>query len=93
VSGSDGVEPAFTGDPLKDRLLDALLGLTAELWIERDRRLVLERLLERGGVVAPGQVEQYRFTADEEAARRAARDELVRRIFGGLRTLPAGEPR
>jgi hypothetical protein len=93
LSASEDVEPSFTGDPLKDRLLDALLGLTAELWIERDRRLVLERLLERGGVVAPGQVEQYRFTAEEEAARRAARDELVQRVFGGLRALPAGESR
>jgi hypothetical protein len=93
VSGGDAIEPSFTGDPLKDRLLDALLGLTAELWVERDRRLVLERLLERSGAVTAEQIEQYRFTAEEEAARRNARDELVRRVFGGLRALPGGESR
>ena len=69
MSGGDAIEPSFTGDPLKDRLL------------------------ERSGAVTAEQIEQYRFTAEEEAARRNARDELVRRVFGGLRALPGGESR
>jgi hypothetical protein len=93
VSVSTAPEPDFTGDPLKDRLLDALLGITAELWVERDRRRILERLLAERGVVTPAEIEQYRSSPDEEAGRRAARDALVRRVFGGLRDLPLEGPR
>lgn len=88
----DDVERAFLGDPLQDRLLDAVLALTAELWVERDRRRILEQVLEARGLLSADLIEQHRDTEAQRAERAAARDALVRRVLGGLQQLPA-QPR
>ncbi|MCC5868285.1 MAG: hypothetical protein JJU27_07205 [Gammaproteobacteria bacterium] len=80
-------EPQFLPHPLLDRLLDISTALGAELWAERERRMTLERLLEARGIISAADIEQYRPTENEAAMRRAGRDEFVRRIFEGLKTL------
>ncbi len=79
-----GQEPAFLRDPALDQLLDAVLALTAELWIERDRRIILEQLLTAEGVLKPAAVELHRSDAALQAQRDAARESLVRRVIGGF---------
>ncbi len=78
-------EPAFLRDPALDQLLDAVLALTAELWIERDRRIILEQLLTANGVLAPAAVETHRSDAALQAQRDAAREALVHRVMGGFK--------
>ena len=46
-----GEEPHFLPHPLMDRLLEAVIVLGGELWIERDRRRALESLLESKGML------------------------------------------
>ncbi len=82
-----GAEPSFLPHPVMDRMLDALVALSAELWAERERRTVLERLLARRGLLEQAEIEDYRGTDDEERRRRRDRDAYVRRIFGSLGTL------
>ena len=50
-------EPTFLDSPLQDRLVNALIALGGELWIERERRLTLESLLLVG--VQPQQIEDF----------------------------------
>lgn len=77
----------FMAHPMLDRLLDITVALGAELWAERERRITLERLLEARGLLSSSDIEQYLPDEDERAARRGQRDEFVRRIFDGLKTL------
>ncbi len=80
-------EPAFLASPMLDRLLDITVALGAELWAERERRITLERLLEARGLLSAEDIEQHLPDQDERDARRRERDEFVRRIFHGLKSL------
>jgi len=84
-------EPAFLPHPLMDQLLQTVIALGAELWIERDRRMALEAVLIERGVIDAGTIENHRPCEDEQTARSAARSALVERTLGGLKDIPAGE--
>jgi hypothetical protein len=77
-------EPSFLPHPAMDRMLDAIVALSAELCAERERRAVLERVLARRGLLDDQEIEAYRATDAEVEQRRRDRDEYVRRIFGSL---------
>lgn len=83
-------EPAFLPHPLMDQLLQTVIALGAELWIERDRRMALEAVLVERGVIDANTVENHRPGADEQQARAAARSALVERTLGGLKDIPGG---
>jgi hypothetical protein len=82
-----GPEPSFLPHPAMDRMLDALVALSAELWAERDRRRVLEQVLARRGLLDAAEIEAFRQSDSEAAAREQDRDAYVRRVFGALKTL------
>jgi hypothetical protein len=84
-------EPAFLPHPLMDQLLQTVIALGAELWIERDRRMALEAVLIERGVINADTIENHRPGEDEKQARAAARIALVERTLGGLKDIPAGE--
>jgi ubiquinone/menaquinone biosynthesis C-methylase UbiE len=69
-----GEEPAFLPHPLLDQLLEMVLALGAELWVEGDRRRILEKLLAERGILAPERIEQSR---DDDASRAAYERELA----------------
>lgn len=77
-------EPSFLPHPAMDRMLDALVALTAELWAERERRSVLERVLARRGLLEEADIEAYRGTESDEQKRKQDRDAYVRRVWGAL---------
>ncbi len=56
--------------------------MMAELWILRDRVLVLEQLLTDSGVLKPEQVDQYAPGPDLTLKLNADRDRMVARIVG-----------
>lgn len=77
-------EPAFFDNPAIDHLIAVTLELGAELWVQRERMRVIEKLLAEKGVVTPELIEQYQ-PSDEEAARaRVERDAFVNRIYGAF---------
>jgi hypothetical protein len=81
-------EPYFLPHPVMDQLIDVVLALGAELWVERDRRRIAEKLLAEKGLLSPADIEAYRDTADERAERARDRDAFVRRIYGALNRTP-----
>lgn len=82
-----GEEPNFLPHPLMDHLLESVVALGAELWIERDRRMTLERLLEAKGVLSREEIEDYRADDEDAAARSEARIALVHRTLGTLKRM------
>ena len=82
-------EPAFLPHPLLDQLLETVIALGAELWVERDRRMALEAVLVERGVIDADAVENHRPDESEQSRRSAARSALVKRTIGGLKDVAA----
>ncbi len=82
-----GEEPGFLPHPLLDHLLETVIALGAELWIERDRRRILESLLEQKGLVSAAEIEAYVPSSAEEQTRQHAKNQLVERTLGKLREM------
>lgn len=84
---SGGSDPVLLGDPVTDALMRMLVELSAQVWIERERRLALEELLVGEGKLQPGQLEAFQPSAAAQARIRQERDRYVQDLFGELRRL------
>ena len=82
-----GDNPVLLKDPVVDALMRMVMEITAELWVERERRLALEDVLQDAGVLAPNAIETYRPDSDRAVAIREQRDELINGVFKELRRL------
>jgi hypothetical protein len=84
-------EPAFFDNRAIDDLIAVTLELGAELWVQRERLRVIERLLAERGTVTSEMIEQYTPSDEERERARAERDEFVRRVYGAFsrQTVPA----
>lgn len=67
-----------------DNLLDALLELSAAVWTYHDRVIVLEKVLEKQGLLVSEAIEAHLPDAAELEARAAERAALVERVFGSF---------
>jgi hypothetical protein len=77
-------EPAFFDNPAIDNLISVTLELGAELWVQRERCRVLEKLLAEKGLVSAELIERYQPSAEEAASAKAERDAFVNRIYGAF---------
>jgi len=73
----------FYEDPMMDNVVTAIIAMGTEMWANRRRTLVLERLLENKGVT-PEMIETYMPTDEETAAWQIERDRFVNAIMGPL---------
>lgn len=83
-------EPSFLGHPMLDTLLESVVALGGELWVERDRRLTLEALLASKGIASSEDISAHALTDEQQAARDAALKVYVDRILGPLKKLNDG---
>lgn len=80
----------YFDDVVVDNMLDALLELTASLWVTQDRVYVLERVLEN--VMADSHarpdlarlIEAWQPSAADQERRRIAREELIASVYRGF---------
>jgi len=84
-------QPAFFDNPAIDNLIAVTLELGAELWVQKERMRVVERLLAERGVVTAEAIEQYSSTPEELARVQSERDAFVNRVYAALSrdTVPA----
>jgi len=84
-------EPAFFDNPAIDNLIAVTMELGAELWVQRERMRVIERLLAERGVVTAETIEQYVMPADEATRVQTERDAFVKRLYAAFarETIPA----
>ena len=71
-----------TGDESLDRLLRMNTELLSELWILRDRVMVLEKILEEKGLLDSRAVDDYAPSPDFGEVLKDERDGMVRRVTG-----------
>lgn len=80
---SDIEQLALLGGPVLDNLVESLIALSAEVWADRRRARVVEKLLEEKGITAD-MIEAYRPSAEDEAEWDAERDRFIRATLDPL---------
>lgn len=75
---------SFLNDPIVDQLMRAVITLTAELSVTRDRLNALELVLVNQGNNVTSAIENLTFPPEVDAQRRANRDHLVERVIGPI---------
>jgi hypothetical protein len=73
---------AYTNDEKIDALVRMNTELLSELWIMRDRMMVLEHLLEKKGGLSRQEIDDFDPPPELEGELLAERDALVRRVVG-----------
>jgi len=76
-------DTVLTADDI-DRLGQAVVTLTQELWVMRDRQHVLEAALADAGVLAQDIVDQYTPSEALKAQLRQERQSLLDNVLGSL---------
>jgi len=84
-----GSEPSFLGDPVQDQLIEIVLALSGELWIERDRRIHLESLLQSKNLITSEDIEKLNLDETSRAERDAALAQYVQRILSPIKAIKA----
>jgi len=86
LPGYDRGHPHYFKDPMIDHLLEICLQLAGEVWVNRDRQMIIEHLLATEGKVTPDMIEAFKPNIDMKDAMRNARRVFTERIFGCLYT-------
>ena len=84
LPGFDRGHPHYYKEPIIDHLLEITLQLAAEIWVNRDRQMVMEHLLATQGKVTPDDIEAFRPTDEFRERLKSNRDEFTNRVFGCL---------
>lgn len=74
----------FLADPVVDHLLRAVVTLTMELSVTRERMHALELVLGANGEAIAPRIEALVLPESDETARRNERERLIRSVLGPL---------
>ena len=85
--------PARTllGSDQLDRLADALLVLSREVWVLRDRQILLEQVLAREGIDASAAIDALEPDSVLQARLDIERDRLIGAVVGALTSVKGGD--
>ncbi len=75
-----------------DRLAQAVITLTKELWVLKDRQRILEAALQDAGVMDPATIESYVPDTNLSEALMAERRQLIDSVLDTLITPPLEAP-
>ncbi len=76
-----GGRPFFFSDPAIDKVLNMVVTLGSEVWALRERLAAVEGIQERQGALAPGEVDAYEFTPEQDQKLAADRKEFIENLF------------
>jgi hypothetical protein len=93
LPGFDRGHPHYYKEPIIDHLLEITLQLAAEIWVNRDRQMVIEHLLATVGEVTPEAIERFEPTDEFKALQQSNRKEFTNRVFGCLYSDLPDDPR
>jgi hypothetical protein len=83
-----GPDPVYLQDPVLDATVRMLVELAAQVWVERERRITLETLLESRGLLSREAIEAFRPDAAQAAALKVERARFIEDVFKELRRIP-----
>ena len=81
--GGPHLSTGYIGDDRLDELARISIGLMKEIWLLRDRQMVLERLLDSQGLVERRLIELDEPDHRAEAEIRMEADRMIARVFEG----------
>ena len=84
LPGFERGHPHYFKDPAIDHLLEIVLQLGAELWVNRDRQMVMEHLLATTGKVTPKMIDAFESSEDFATEQREQRQAMQQRIYACL---------
>jgi len=76
--------PHYFRDPVIDHLLEVVLLLGGEIWVNRDRQMIIEELLATAGKVTPEMIEAFKPDEAFKAKQQQARRLFTERVYGCL---------
>lgn len=76
-----GGRPFFFADPATDKVLNMVVTLASEVWALRERLAAMEALDVRSGARASGEIDEYDFTPEQDAALAMQRKEFIDNLF------------
>jgi hypothetical protein len=77
-------ERTILGATSTDRLADAVLALAREVWVMRDRQIVLEAVLMQHGIDVASAIDGFTPDAELEARLEGERDRLIEAVARAL---------
>ena len=80
----DTDQAVFLGNPHIDNLMTVVIALGAEIWSDRQRLRIVEKLMAAKGKVTPEMVEQYVPSEEEKASWQNEREAMVKRVYAVL---------
>lgn len=84
LPGFERGHPHYFKDPMIDHLLEIVMLIGGELWVERDRRMITEHLMETEGHVTAEMIEQFEPGEDLKEKLAASRERFTKGVFGCL---------
>ena len=84
LPGFERGHPHYYKDPTIDHLLEIVLQLGGEIWINRDRQMVMEHLLATEGKVTPEMIEQFKPSPEFAEKLKGARRTFTQRVYQSL---------
>ena len=84
-----GDDPHYFDDPILDCLTNMILELAAEVWVNRERGLIVEQLLEQQNLLSHTQVEKFVPSEERQRELRQERDRFVGNIMREIQRLAA----
>ena len=82
-----GDHPHYFNDPIMDCLTNMVLELAAEVWVNRERMLVFEQLLNQRALIRPDAVENFTPSEEQQRSLREERDRFIGGIMREIRRL------
>ncbi|MBL8629090.1 MAG: hypothetical protein JNM81_05650 [Rhodospirillaceae bacterium] len=84
LPGFERGHPHYFKDPMIDHLLEIVMLLGGELWVTRDRQMIVEHLLATEGKVTPDMIERFQPSPELRAQMDESRKLFTQRVFNCL---------
>lgn len=83
-----GPNPIYLDDPILDTMVNIVLELAAQMWVEREQRMILESALAAQGILSSEEVENFEPTDEQLNKIKLARTKFVDDVFKHLERVP-----
>ena len=84
-------QPSFLGDPMSDRIMQVVTNLAEELYVTRYRMEIMERLLDKNGLLRSADIEAFEPDSAASIEMRKSRDEFIEKLLDPVVRTPGAD--
>jgi hypothetical protein len=81
-------QPSFLGDPMSDRIMQVVMNLAEEMYVTRYRMQIMERVLDKKGLLKSVDIESFEPDEIALAEMRKSRDEFIEKLLDSVVRTP-----